>query len=439
MQVITSEMLVWTVRLLPARGFPDREMRTTCTEPATCVSRQLTSELTYSGRKIKCDEGRPACRRCASAGRRCEGYQSTSIPLGMDKRATFIRAAVATHPSLGGAAGTTLPPAWNLAALASHFQFIHKPIVGLTFNCETEAQGILISSRSEPAVRYALLSLSSLRRNHAKYGNFAAIKTHHKHELRATLESYNMAIASLAKRLSQGGLPAAEAALQCCQLFISIEIMQHNYQTAMKHFARGLTIMQEWRARAYTNEAGTLTGPANPDLPKVDVFALKLFFSPCPGSRRVTLKGFQNGLSSCNTAFQDNLAVMIQDPERTKDIRKWRSELHAIAYGTFSYLEETIWSKPEETELKLKKARLLSLLEDWYQATKYLRQESGDLWPARVDELAMFMFYNVLRVVLKSSLSSSEEFSSVLCSEVASMLTVSELLTQVRGEALLLG
>lgn len=351
---------------------------------------------------------------------------------GMPRQATAIRAAAAVHP-IPTNSETLLCSLRGFRREAIQFQFIHKPLFGLKYPCDTEATGILVSSQAEPAIRYALLSMVALREKYAKYGDYATIRTHHAHELRPVYESYNAAIGVLTRKLSHGGLTAAAAALQCCQLFISIECMQHNYAAAMQHLAQGLRIMRDWRIRAYIDEEGKMSGPVNSTLPQVDMFALKLFFAPCPGSRRMVER--EQGNEHPRTSFQKTLAAMIEDPYRTARIRSGRSELHDIANGMFELLADATRSKPEVLLLNNKKAELLQQLDDWTTNTQNLRQNDGTIWPVRIDEVAMFLFHMVLRVIVISCIPSPGNEAAVEF-EISNMTKIAEILTKIRSEDL---
>ncbi|KAK9424781.1 putative Zn(2)-C6 fungal-type domain-containing protein [Seiridium unicorne] len=390
-----------------------------------------TGCLTCRKRKVKCDEAKPSCLKCSSTGRRCDGYNSNFVNAKPSEHVTAVRAATAAHPSTATSAYPT--SSHGLRELARQFQFIHKPVVGLKYAYEVEATGILISSKADPSIRYALMSMSALREKYAKYGDYYTIKTHHAHELRPVFESYNAAIGSLTRRLSHGGHDAAGAALQCCQLFFSVEIMQHNYAAAIQHLAQGLRIMRDWRIRTYLNEKGDIMPPENPDLPQVDMFALKVFFAPCPGSRRMAKHSQMNGRP--RTSHERTLVAMIEDPDRTEHIRTGRMKLLDIANTTFDFLADTGRSDPAALELGDRKRDLLHQLEVWDSLAKHLRQKDGTVWPVRIDEVAMFLFHQVLRLIVTSCVHSSKN-TDLVENETSEVMRTAELLTNIRAEDL---
>jgi hypothetical protein len=275
--------------------------------------------------------------------------------------------------------------------------------------------------------------MRALREKYSKYGDYHTVKTHHADELRPVYESYNAAVKTLSRRLSYGGVSAAGAALQCCQLFISIEVMLHNYVAAMQHLAQGLRIMRDWRVRAYVDNQGRLAAPVNSDLPQVDVFALMIYLTPCPGSRRIAERSRSDGQP--RSSSERTLLAIVQDPERTEHIRKGKSELHDIANAAFDLLSNSTRPNPASLALGDTKNNILHQLEVWTCSTKHLRQKDGTVWPVRIDEVAMFLFHQVLRVIITSCVGSMEDTPTVEL-EIANMMSLAQILTNIRSEDL---
>jgi hypothetical protein len=195
---------------------PDRMPDLQVSGPST---EHTWTELTKTRiRKIKCDEGRPACDRCTSTGRKCDGY------------------------------ATNLQPSLTWYRPNRMFQSLDQPAEGraLQFFCETAGPFlagpldsyfwthlVLQFSGFEPAVRHSVVAISSL------YEDFYC-QGHPSRRLQDdtfALYHYNLAIESL-RRLDNEPL-----ILLVCVLFVCIEFLQGNRDAAIQHCRHGLIIL----------------------------------------------------------------------------------------------------------------------------------------------------------------------------------------------------
>jgi hypothetical protein len=215
----------------------------------------------------------------------------------------------------------------------------------------------------------------------------------------------------------------------------SLEFMQHNYSSALRHLVQGLRIMYDWRVRAFVDVRGDIRPPVNPDLPRVDSYVLKLFFAPSPGSRRDS-KREQSGARGSSPSFERTLAAIEKDPVRTAHIRSGRLALHDIAKLTLEFLEETSKPDPSVSELRDQKEGITKKLDVWNEEKRHLLQQDGTVSPVRIDEVAMFMFYRLLQVIVTASLCRPQDMSSTLEARIQDMMGISELLARIRREDL---
>ncbi len=287
--------------------------------------------------------------------------------------------------------------------------YISEPLNGLSAY-DTEVRGILFASVSEPAARYALAAMGILRASYTKHDDIFTIKCQESHAFRCSIDNYNRALAVLADRLSTGTRAAAEVALHCCQIFISIEALQADYTAAIRHFIQGLRVMREYHVRSYIDTSGTLMAADNPLLPRIDTFALKLFLAPCPGFRR-----------PCG-----GTRLVQNEESATAKFRHGRAQIKAIAYSTLEFLESTP-RLPKET-LFTAKQELLRRLEEWRCSMHFCLER-----PLQVDEAAMFLCHQMMVVILANTLSSSPEDLDRLELEMDETRSVAEWLTMIRA------
>ncbi|KAH6632920.1 hypothetical protein C7974DRAFT_162188 [Boeremia exigua] len=252
------------------------------------VCRTRTGCITCRIRRVKCDERKPACMRCTTTGRTCDGYPSnfrvvasaqTTIPSEVTLREP-------PNPSPWPLLLGRLPSPEQVRYLARHFTIKPVPEMGMSYETgmsyESEARATLCAT-SEPAVRHALTSLSTLRRAFEQcIGHVYKIPTGGL-DVQDGLKEYNRAIRSLAMRISNHDAYAIQYSLLCCQMFISIELGLDDFNSATQHLIRGLCIMYQGRGRPYIGAGGKLLAARCTGISNVDVFAIKLFLTPCPG------------------------------------------------------------------------------------------------------------------------------------------------------------
>jgi hypothetical protein len=325
---------------------------------------------TCRNRRIKCDEAKPICNKCAKSGRPCEGY------------GPLFRAEMPSSVILG--VWVSYSPS-EMAGL--HELYVREPLHGLT-GYNTETRSALLASESEPAIRYALKSMGTLRAEYTRYDDIRQIERRSSLWTTSGIADYSSAIRLLTKRIEGGEDDAALVALHCCLCFISIETLQNTYATAMRHLIQGLKIMQRYRSRPYrTVKDGPIRPARNPHFPQIDVFVLKLFLVPCNGS--LTPAGgtrlVQAGVS------------------KYEEIRAARQRMTAIARDTLRYVLNL--DKPTAPQTKHQ------LLQRLNQCETPTAIREADL---TVDEAALFLLQVVLDITLRVTLCTVEEGLAVM-------------------------
>lgn len=178
-----------------------------------------------------------------------------------------------------------VPSSEHVQYLARHFTIKPVPVMGLRYatgiNYESEARATLCAT-SEPAVHHALVSLSALRRmfeqSSAPTFKISVVTPGAQHGL----QEYAHAIRSLVLRMSTHNATAIRYSLLCCQLFMSIELALDDFTSATQHFVRGLRVMHQAFSRPYLGHDGRLMVAHSQGMPPIDIFAIKLFLTPCP-------------------------------------------------------------------------------------------------------------------------------------------------------------
>ncbi|KAH7311457.1 hypothetical protein B0I35DRAFT_64431 [Stachybotrys elegans] len=195
-------------------------------------------------RKIKCDETKPACKKCISTGRKCDGYaviqqyQARQDTTALSKR----------EASLGSILGTT-----NEKRFFVLFQTATQAGVAFDPSPTWSFWGSLaprLAHHSE-AVKNAAIALG------ATYHLFKIVrepplaKRQAKDDTqRSQLESfvarhYNMAIYKLNEVIASDAPEALISALTCCLIFVAIEHLRSNHRAAALHITSGAAIMDK--------------------------------------------------------------------------------------------------------------------------------------------------------------------------------------------------
>ncbi|QYT00138.1 Zn(2)-C6 fungal-type domain-containing protein [Trichoderma simmonsii] len=237
-----------------------------------------TGCVTCKRRKIKCDETRPACRKCTSTGRVCAGYRAK--PTGHYSWEELLRPrwqasdtnnnikimnAVAPPPLFAGTAALNVSMSVPMA-LSSTGRSDAAELRGFYFFVEVVAPALDGPLRGsfwthtvprvyiqESAVREATLAVSLLYEYHrigwqqqwenrsypaAQSPRSVSMSTNH-HLYGAAIRHYNSAI----KHLVASKTMNVETVLVACVIFICIEFLTGQGDVAIRHVTHGLTLL----------------------------------------------------------------------------------------------------------------------------------------------------------------------------------------------------
>lgn len=217
-------------------------------KPRASKPKVRTGCITCKIRRIKCDETQPACNRCTSTGRRCDGYLILPRKQRSDCSKAVVSASTTPERCLEVVPGT----ADELRA--QEFFFANSsPQLASYFDAAFWTQLVLQMSRSEAAIRHGVVAVSSFHRQRELSMKRSIIvedflatsvpmfKQTADHNDPFALQQYNKAILHLSKRLQDQGA-AVEVSLVACILFVCIEFLRGDIKPAMIHFKSGMSI-----------------------------------------------------------------------------------------------------------------------------------------------------------------------------------------------------
>ncbi|KAF9869485.1 hypothetical protein CkaCkLH20_13023 [Colletotrichum karsti] len=311
---------------MPRKG--SRKVRTGC----------VTCKL----RKVKCDEARPTCYRCTATGRVCDGYRSQAA----------------------GSAESASQVSGSLHQPNDVFPGIDTRREGRALQYFCEAAGPAMSgyvdpyfwthlvmqfSAYEPAVKHALVAISSLFEQ--AQGPLDAASTLQNGDQRRVLHHYNAAIRELRAKDSED---KQLVVLIVCILFICIEALRSDIQSAVRHSRHGLEILKA----------------AGPGHAWMKEYLLPIF-------RRVSISAFY--FSDNDATFLDMPELLepsprsfstVDDAQRMFDVIMARvSHLGLVIAETASQPDRrqrgSSRDSPDAKEHRAEQATIKCLLDDW--------------------------------------------------------------------------
>ncbi|KAF5983770.1 CHS-3 chitin synthase 3 [Fusarium coicis] len=177
-------------------------------------------------RRVKCDEKKPACHRCTSTGRKCDGYALMQKINPRDvAQGRMLLPRVATINS------QSLLPVEERRALG-YFHSVISPRLSSARDGYFWTHLVMQLSESESVVKHTILSISSLFES--SEGKSVAPYTE-----RFALQHYTQAIQRLKTIHSE------PLVLLVCILFICVEYLLANNKIALQHCQHGLAIMEK--------------------------------------------------------------------------------------------------------------------------------------------------------------------------------------------------
>jgi hypothetical protein len=220
------------------------------------ASKVRTGCTTCKARRVKCDEAKPACRRCAIGGRKCEYHTA---------RAVRSREVITVY----------LPPAQNQPVLFINnrgLDFFHRNIAANLdgqFNSGFWSKLVLQLSHSEPAIRHAVSAISIAHQDiESSLKHPAGYVDANPEALRALGAAMKCLSARIQVHPNSKLVP-----LVCCLLFTCIEFLMGNVESSVLHVQSGFNIV----AARYRNSNAATNMVSSSDLKSIDDHIVPIF------------------------------------------------------------------------------------------------------------------------------------------------------------------
>ncbi|KAI1496082.1 hypothetical protein F5X99DRAFT_86453 [Biscogniauxia marginata] len=213
--------------------------------PIRSKAKVKTGCRTCKIRKVKCDEGRPACHRCVSTGRVCDGYGiwgGGGNAYGNRSAAREDCAKFALYNPRTIIGGAT-------PERGDYFQwFMYRTVIKFPGACSSAFWETLVfqGCAVEPAVWHAVLALSSAHKRESleddkpKMTEYALDS-----QQQFTLREYSQAIRQLQPHFLAGNRRSMHVALVTCAIFSFLETFLGHYNAGITHLQSGLKLLTQ--------------------------------------------------------------------------------------------------------------------------------------------------------------------------------------------------
>ncbi|RKU44161.1 hypothetical protein DL546_006204 [Coniochaeta pulveracea] len=185
-------------------------------------------------RKVKCDELKPFCLRCSKTGRKCDGYLDAPVRRGMGQQPQ-------TSPSL-----TYDWASQDEKRSLQFFQQVTAPTLSGDFDAYFWRVLVLQICQKEPAVRHAVLAVSSLHEDMLQERSSSVADGSLRQSF--ALQQYNKAIACMLGLMTEAEVKPLSPLLTCL-LFVCIEFMQSKDVDSLNHLEKGRQILSQLKRK----------------------------------------------------------------------------------------------------------------------------------------------------------------------------------------------
>lgn len=379
-------------------------------------SRESTSKVrtgcsTCKARRVKCDEAKPACRRCTVGGRHCN-YKAAPSPTSWRNAITIYLPPVQNQPVFCSKDRSLYFFDKYLAtALDEHFE-------ARFWNCL-----VLQLAHSEPTIQLAIAAASvvyedveSSLRNPA--GNVSVYPRGQK--------EWATAARSLSAHIDRHP-ESTLVPLVCCLLFTCIEWLRCNPDTSWLHVRNGVQILTGLR-RASKQPSRMQSPSFRSELAVVEQHVVPIF------SRLNVLYSLTNGPTAPLYSLIEN------DGEPHRDLPDSRRRLYNICTTVVHFIQETI-VKAELFQISMEdlveQARLKAQLHDWRTELEKLieRRKTGGRPVNGTACHLLLVQYGLMRIWLSVCVSAGGELTTTDDNELAAFEAILQSAEQIMNHA----
>ena len=333
-------------------------------------SKVRTGCRTCKVRRLKCDEARPACGRCTSTGRLCDGYGALAIAsLPFDIQGT-------SEERRG----------YHYFRLQTATAILGSQDASYWTDC------LFQLSYQQPAIKHALIAMASMHEALETTDWYMNARDNDKGlKLRMfSWKQYNHAIRSILRETTEHKMPI-EILIILCLLFNQYDNFQCDYAAAYMHIKSGLKLIEQWSEQVNKSSISSSNVTATtadmirdhvaPMLTRLDVQAAFLMHS-----------------DAFSPAYEE---LTERSPPAIPEMFESFSQARQAFDHAASWMFHVLGRKPEASEFKAKE-KCVALYERWWTAFGALIGRSPVRLGSDDDRAARLLrvYYNFARIVL---------------------------------------
>ncbi|KAF2804914.1 uncharacterized protein BDZ99DRAFT_397267 [Mytilinidion resinicola] len=199
------------------------------------VPRVRTGCITCKKRHLKCDEEKPSCRQCISAGFKCDGYKPPQPAKPRETVATSTSVEVVAPL----AAQKRLLPNPGCYELKLYQRYVAPKLSSYS---DAGFWNVLIPqmSQTEPAIQHVVVAICAVHRDIESIRSYSQLSVLRPNPL--AMKEASQAMQSLSQRIKSDPCSSL-VPLVACLLFTCLELLCGNFETAIVHVANGFRIL----------------------------------------------------------------------------------------------------------------------------------------------------------------------------------------------------
>ncbi|KAM3499972.1 hypothetical protein MY10362_006814 [Beauveria mimosiformis] len=197
-----------------------------------------TGCITCRIRRVKCDEGRPECKKCISTGRKCDGFEIApeTVPCASPIATQCLHALTPIY----GQATAHEREMFNLFRTRTVTQ-----VAGAFYQPFWHVD-VLLAAQTQPAIWHASLSMAAMYSWFKIPADDTQGQIIRQDHYKFALRQYNEAITHMVALARRQDARSAEALLIASVLFTGLSSLRGDPKEAMMHASHGLRVAQQW-------------------------------------------------------------------------------------------------------------------------------------------------------------------------------------------------
>ncbi|KAK3991291.1 transcriptional regulatory protein moc3 [Cladorrhinum sp. PSN332] len=353
-----------------------------------------TGCITCKIRRVKCGEEKPACVRCTSTGRTCDGYDKGAVnryhspdpaqtaelaKVEFVKACQWSEALRSMRPIAADIDGTETEKRFFARFRTATVDGLAAHLCNFTAFWNRVAPS---SSYQDDAVKHAVVALGAAYMLF-QYPDQPVLDGYTRENLDVfTVEQYNKSIEKLQRHVRNSSIESIRVTLVCCLAFISLETLRGDHSMALTHLTNGLRIIPSLPPSVFDCLADGSVFVWPPTHDTLDLRDVIQLFARLEASACFFTSGIQPVISErayAQRMFDDGSAeVPFADVSHARRAMcSFRHDVMARTHEIAQYAasSDIFWSDPaqqrQQSALGARSARLGMLVDDFFSTSRF--------------------------------------------------------------------